>query len=261
MTGMERAAHSTLQRVEGASLAYVHVDGALPTVVFLGGYASDMSGAKALFLEDWARERGQAFLRLDYSGHGQSGGEFAEGSIGAWLADALDVIDFATDGPLLLVGSSMGGWIGLLAALRRRGRVRGFLGIAAAPDFTEDLMWNRFDESQRQALESEGQLHLPSDYTDAPHPVMFHFIEEGRDHLLLRGVIPFDGPVRLVQGLADPDVPWDTSVKIAEQLESDDVRIILAKSGDHRLSEPDDLALIAATLEELLERVRACPVC
>ncbi|HYE01309.1 MAG TPA: alpha/beta hydrolase [Alphaproteobacteria bacterium] len=238
---------------DGTRLAYCRSGGRGPGVVFLGGFRSDMTGTKAVALEAWCRAEGRAFLRLDYSGHGASDGAFAEGTVGRWAADALAVFDAATEGPQVLVGSSMGGWIALLLALARRERVAGLVGIAAAPDFTEDLMWGRFTEGQRRTLMEAGALHVPSAYSAEPTPLTRRLIEEGRDHLLLRGPIDLPVPVRLLHGMADPDVPWETSLRLAGALTGGDVRLTLVKDGDHRLSRPADIALIGRIVGELLE--------
>ncbi len=222
-------------------------------MVFLPGYASDMTGSKALHLESVCTASGHGFLRLDYSGHGASSGRFVDGTIGQWTDDAVLVIAEVTRGPLILVGSSMGGWIMLLAALALRERVAGLVGIAAAPDFTEDLMWDGFDAEQRAALERDAVLTLPSDTVDDPYPVTLELIEEGRQHLLLRSAIELDCPVRLIHGLADTDVPWQTSARLAERLVSDDVTLTLIKGGGHRLSEPRELDLIAGVLSTLID--------
>ena len=212
-----------------------------------------MTGTKALALESYARRRGQAFLRFDYQGHGQSSGRFEDGSIGRWVEDAVAALDSLTEGPQVLVGSSMGGWIMLLAALARPQRIAALVGIAAAPDFTEDLMWRRFPAEVRAAIEKKGVYHLPSDYSESPYPITKQLIEEGRRHLLLQAPIPLRCPVRLLQGQRDPDVPWQTALRLAEQLESDDVEVTLVKAGDHRLSEARDLARLEATLDRLLD--------
>ncbi len=206
-----------------------------------------MQGSKALALEAWCAERGQAFLRLDYAGHGQSGGVFEEGTIGSWTADAGAVIDAVAPGPILLVGSSMGGWIALLLALERPGRVTALVGVAAAPDFTEDLMWESMMPHEREALARDGVLHAPSAYGE-PTPVTRRLIEDGRTRLLLRAPIPIRCPVRLVQGQRDPDVPWERALHLAQRLESDDVQVLLIKDGDHRLSRDADLAALCETV-------------
>lgn len=240
-----------LDRGDGVELAWAREDGRSPTVVFLAGFRSDMTGEKATALAAFCAARGQAMLRFDYSGHGASGGRFEDGTIGRWAEDALTVIDRASQGPLILVGSSMGGWIALLAARARPERVAGLLGIAAAPDFTEVLMWQAMSFEQRAALMSHGVLQVPSQYGD-PYPITRALIEDGRNHLLLHERIAIDCPVRLLHGQCDPDVPWEFALRIAEQLTSLDVRIILVKDGDHRLSRPQDLALLRQTLTALL---------
>ena len=247
----EAAPPQRLPRQEDDFLAYHSSAGRAPGIVFLGGFLSDMTGAKALALESYARRRGQAFLRFDYQGHGQSSGHFEEGNVGRWAADAVAALDDLTEGPQVLVGSSMGGWIMLLAALARPQRVAALVGVAAAPDFTEDLMWRRFPAEVRAAIEQKGVYHLPSDYSESPYPITKQLIEEGRRHLLLQDPIPLHCPVRLLQGQRDPDVPWQTTLRLAEKLESDDVEVTLIKAGDHRLSEPLDLARLEATLDRL----------
>ena len=242
-----------LARPQDESLAYHSTAGRAPGIIFLGGFLSDMTGTKATALEAYARERGQAFLRFDYQGHGQSSGRFEDGTIGRWAEDAVAAIDALTTGPQVLVGSSMGGWIMLLAALARPQRVAALVGIAAAPDFTEDLMWQRFPEEVKAEIETKGVYYEPSDYAETPYPLTKHLIEEGRRHLLLRAAIPLACPVRLLHGMRDPDVPWETALRLAERLESRDVEVTLVKDGDHRLSEPADLRRLTATLDRLLD--------
>ena len=242
-----------LTRPDGETLAYHSIAGRAPGIIFLGGFMSDMSGTKATTLEAFARRRGQAFLRFDYQGHGESSGRFEDGSIGRWSEDAIAALDELTEGPQVLVGSSMGGWIMLLAALARPERIAGLLGIAAAPDFTEDLMWAAYSAEIRATIETEGVYHEPSDYSETPYPITKHLIEDGRRHLLLRAPIPLTCPVRLLQGMRDEDVPWQTALRLAEALESEDVEMTLVKAGDHRLSEPVDLQRLEATLQRLLD--------
>jgi pimeloyl-ACP methyl ester carboxylesterase len=245
----------TLERPDGTLLAYHKTEGRKPGIVFLSGYMSDMTGSKAAFLEEHCRRQGRAFLRFDYRGHGQSSGAFTDGTIGAWASDAVAMLDEVAEGPQVLVGSSMGGWLMLLAALARPERVAGLLGIAAAPDFTEELMWETFSDEVKETLRSEGVYREPSPYGDAPYTVTLRLIEEGRDHLLLDGPVPLTCPVRLLHGMADPDVPYAVSLRLAEQLAADDVEIQLVKRGDHRLSTEDDLARLAATLDALCARI------
>jgi pimeloyl-ACP methyl ester carboxylesterase len=241
----------------GGELAYARLPGAGPAVVFLAGFRSDMQGSKALALRDVCAARGQEFLRFDYSGHGASDGEFEAGCIGDWANDAVLALDHLTRAKeVVLVGSSMGGWIALLLALRRKGRVRGLIGIAPAPDFTDALMWPAFTEAQRAELLRQGVLHLPSQYGE-PTPVTRRLIEDGRQHLLLGAPIPLPIPVRVLQGMEDPDVPWRHALRLAEALASTDVQLALIKGGDHRLSRPADLALLARTLEALLQDLSA----
>jgi pimeloyl-ACP methyl ester carboxylesterase len=232
-------------------IAYRRIPGKSPGVVFCTGFMSDMTGSKAVVIEQFAREAGLACLRFDYSGHGESEGKFAEGSIGAWFADAVAAFDALTQGPQIIVGSSMGGWIALLLARARPQRVKALVGIAAAPDFTEDLMWGEMPPATRAELMDKGVIHQPSQYGEEPYTITKKLIEDGRDHLVLRGPLEFAGPVRLLHGMKDTDVPWRLAPKIAETLTSDDVRVTLIKDGDHRLSRDQDLALLRATLAEL----------
>jgi pimeloyl-ACP methyl ester carboxylesterase len=253
---MERAevdmpSEGRLDRGDGVELAWSKLEGRGPTVVFLPGYGSDMNGNKATALAVFCEQRGQAMLRFDYSGHGASGGRFEDGTIGTWSADALTAIDRLTEGPLVLIGSSMGGWIALLSALARRERVAGLIGIAAAADFTETLMWPALSFEQRAALLKSGIIHRPSRYGD-PTPITRALIEDGRNHLVLTGPIPLDCPVRLLHGQADPDVPSEMALRIADKLAGSDVQVILVKDGDHRLSRPRDLAVLRRTLLALL---------
>jgi pimeloyl-ACP methyl ester carboxylesterase len=231
-------------------LAWHRVEGRGPAVLFCGGYTSDMTGTKALALERWCRGQGRGFVRFDYSGHGRSDGRFEDGTIGAWAEDALAILDGVTAGPLIVVGSSMGGWIMLLIALARPERVRALLGIAAAPDFTEDLLLPEASEAQRRDLARQGFWMQPSAY-GAPYPVTARLIEDGRSHLLLRGPIATSCPVHLLHGQRDLDVPWQTALRLAERLRSEDVTIELVKAGDHRLSSEADLVRITAALERL----------
>lgn len=233
-----------LDRGDGVGLAWARLAGRGPTVVFLSGFKSDMTGSKAETLAAWCAAQGRAMLRFDYSGHGASGGAFADGTIGRWAADARCAVERLTTGPVVLVGSSMGGWIALLTALALPGRVAGLVGIAAAPDFTEDLIWQAMAPPERARLIRDGVLHVPSLYGD-PYPLTRALIEDGRSHLLLGGEIALDCPVRLLHGQRDPDVPWETSLRIARAVRSADVRVVLVKDGDHRLSRQGDLALLA----------------
>jgi pimeloyl-ACP methyl ester carboxylesterase len=240
-----------LARQGGGRLAWIRAAGRGPTVVFLPGYRSDMTGEKATTLAAFCAARGQAMLRFDYSGHGASDGAFEDGTIGIWAADALAAVDALTEGKLLLVGSSMGGWIALLTTLARPSRVAGLIGIAAAPDFTETLMWAAMAPAERAALLRDGVLRVPSQYGE-PYAITRALIEDGRNHLLLNRPLAIDCPIRLLHGQRDPDVPWETALRIAERVAGDDVRITLIKDGDHRLSRPHDLELLRQTLDALL---------
>lgn len=248
------SAPETFRTEDGETIAYHRTAGQGPGILFCGGFMSDMTGTKAMTLEAFARDRGQAFTRFDYRGHGQSSGAFADGTIGKWRDDALAVFDRLTDGPQIVVGSSMGGWIALLLAIARPERVAGLVGVAAAPDFTEDLMWAEFDEDVRQKLLTERVYHEPSEYSEEPYTITMDLIEEGRNHLVMRGPIPIRAPVRLLHGMRDSSVPHRLSVLLAERLETDDVQVHLVKDGDHRLSTDRDLALLTRAVAELVER-------
>ncbi len=248
---MRTMEHGRIDNGGGTALAWRRLAGRGPAVVFLPGYRSDMTGDKARALAALCRERGQALLLFDYSGHGASGGDFTDGTIGRWTADALAAVDALTQGPLVLVGSSMGGWIGLLAALARPGRVAGFVGVAAAPDFTERLMWDSMMPAERAALQRDGVLHVPSQYGE-PTPVTLALIEEGRRHLVMDAPIPLACPVRLLHGQQDADVPWETALRLAARIEGADVQLLLVKDGAHRLSRPGDLALLRQAVLPLL---------
>jgi pimeloyl-ACP methyl ester carboxylesterase len=231
--------------------------GSAPGLVWLGGYKSDMKGTKAQALADWAREHGRACVRFDYSGHGESGGAFTAGTIGRWLADSLAVFDAFCIGPQILVGSSMGGWIALLLirALRQRGEagaanVAGVVLIAPAVDFTEELMWKRFTPEIKSELEAKGFWQRPSEYSPDPYIVTKQLIEEGRHHLLLGGMIETGCPVRILQGVEDPDVPWQHAKALVARLASDDVVLTLIKDGDHRLSRPEDIERLIRAVAE-----------
>ena len=243
-----------LAREDGATIAYHRRTGRRPGVVFLGGFMSDMTGTKARALDAFCAARGQAYLRFDYFGHGASSGAFADATVGHWKDDALAVLDQLTQGPQVLVGSSLGGWLMLLAALARPERVAALVGIAAAPDATEDLMWARFPPPVRDEIMRAGAARLPSDYSPEGYLFTRRLIEEGRQHLVMRGPIPVACPVRLLHGMRDPDVPWQTSLALAERLQGRDVEVTLLKDGDHRLSSESDLALLTRTLAALLYR-------
>lgn len=236
---------------DGLSLAFECQDGAAPTFVWLGGFKSDMDGTKAQALAQWARDRGQGFVRFDYSGHGRSGGRFEDGTISRWLSDALAVIDTQTAGPLVLVGSSMGAWISLLTARARPARVAGLLLIAPAADFTERLMWPSFGPEVRREIEETGRWSRPSAYDPEPYVITRGLIEDGRRNLIMDAPIPFPGPVRILQGGQDPDVPAAHARALADLIESPDLGFDLVADGDHRLSRPQDLERLVRTADAL----------
>lgn len=255
MQDMEQADHMTSP--QGRRLAYHRLSGAGPGVVFLGGFKSDMEGTKAIHLHDRASRSGRAFLRFDYSGHGQSSGSFTDGCIGDWAEDAAAAIGALTDGPQILVGSSMGGWIALMVARAMPGRVAGMVGIAAAPDFTEDGMWASFDAAQREEITAKGRLELPSDYSDEPYVITRRLIEDGREHLVLRAPLDLPVPVRFLQGTADADVDRSVAERLLDHASGPDMRLTLVKGADHRFSTPDCLALMGAALDEVSARAGA----
>ncbi|MBL8546259.1 MAG: alpha/beta hydrolase [Hyphomonadaceae bacterium] len=226
---------------QGVRIAYERVEGDSPTFVWLGGFKSDMAGTKAQTLADWAHETGQAFVRFDYSGHGRSGGRFEDGTISSWLGDTLAVLDQLTSGPLVLVGSSMGGWLALLAARARPDRVSGLLLIAPAADFTERLIWRRLTPKEQRQMLANGRLEQPSEYSPEPNIITRDLIEDGRKHLVMDGPIPFNGPCYILQGQADPDVPREHVIELASLITTDNALLHLIKDGDHRLSRPEDL--------------------
>lgn len=237
---------------QGRRIAYNRLEGGGPGVMFLGGFKSDMTGTKAVALEGWARAQGRAFLRFDYSGHGESSGKFEEGAISDWFEDALAALEDLTAGPQVLVGSSMGGWISLLLARAVPERVAGLVTIAAAPDFTEDSMWDGFSAAQREELMARGRVELPSDYADSPYVITRRLIEDGRNHLVLRAPLALPFPVRLLHGTADADVPMDRALKIMDHAEGSDIRVTYVKGADHRFSSDECLRLIEAAVAELI---------
>jgi pimeloyl-ACP methyl ester carboxylesterase len=234
-------------------------EGASPGLVWLGGFKSDMQGTKAMALDQWAGAQGRACIRFDYSGHGESGGAFNEGTIGRWLEDSAAVFATFARGPQVLVGSSMGGWLALLLArdLKARGAgdapaasVAGLVLIAPAVDFTEELMWKKFSPEVKRQIETTGAWQRPSQYSEAPYEITRGLIEDGRRHLLLGGLIETGCPVRILQGVQDPDVPWNHAVALTSRLARDDVVLTLVKDGDHRLSRPEDIERLIAAVAE-----------
>ncbi|AMN38786.1 alpha/beta hydrolase [Rhodoplanes sp. Z2-YC6860] len=235
--------------------------GQMPGVFWLGGFKSDMQGTKAVALDEWAARTGRACLRFDYSGHGESGGAFTDGTIGRWLEDAVAVFERFAKGPQVVVGSSMGGWIALLLsrALRQRaalgtkfqGSLAGLVLVAPAPDFTEELMWKKFSPDQKRQIETKGFWERPSEYSAEPYVITRDLIEDGRKHLVLGGLIETGCPVRILQGVQDADVPWQHAMELSSRLARDDVVMTLVKDGDHRLSRPEDIERLIAAVSEL----------
>ena len=229
-------------------------DGAAPGLFWMSGFKSDMQGGKALALDAWAAEHKRACVRFDYSGHGESGGAFVDGTIGRWLEDSLAVFDAACQGPQVIIGSSMGGWMALLAARAMAEPPAGLVLIAPAADFTEELMWARFPEETKRTIIEHGVYLRPSQYSPHPTPITRRLIEEGRDHLLLGGPVSVGAPVHILQGMDDPDVPWRHALRLVECLAEDDVVVTLIKDGDHRLSREEDLARIVEAVDGIAPR-------
>jgi len=250
----------TIEVGEGASRRTIAVrqrTGKGPGLIWLGGFKSDMKGTKAEALDQWAKDQGRACIRFDYSGHGESGGDFAVGTIGRWLEESCAVFENFCDGPYVAIGSSMGGWISLLLAralrekkLRGKGSLAGLVLIAPAVDFTEVLMWQRFTPEIKKQIEATGSWQRPSEYSQEPYLITKELIEEGRKHLLLGGLIETGCPVRILQGVKDEDVPWEHAVALVSRLARDDVVLTLVKDGDHRLSRPEDIERLLAAVAE-----------
>lgn len=239
-------------RLAGIRLAYEFLPGDGPVIMFCPGYASDMTGSKAMALDSWCQRQGRALLRFDYAGHGASDGVFIENGIGDWAADAGFILNHvAATRDVILVGSSMGGWISLLLGAQLGARAKAMVLIAPAPDFTEKLMSRELTEEQRQTLETTGVVYQPSEY-GAPLPFSRALIERSAAHLVMRTPIRLSCPVRILHGMKDEAVPWQLSLKLVENLENEDVRLVYIKNGDHRLSSPEDLALLEQTLAALL---------
>ncbi|HBR39994.1 alpha/beta hydrolase [uncultured Sulfitobacter sp.] len=239
-----------LETPQGRRLAYHKTEGTGPCVVFLGGLKSDMMGTKAVFLEDWAKREGRAFLRFDYSGHGESSGAFTEGCIGDWAEDTLAAVEALTEGPILPVGSSMGGWQSLLLVRALPARIAGLVTIAAAPDFTEDGYWASFTEAQKKTLAETGQVELPSDYME-PYIITRRMIEDGRKQLVLRDPLHLPFPTRFLQGTADTAVSVATAVRLLEHAQGPDMQLQLVKDADHRFSDDRCLELLIQAVEEV----------
>lgn len=249
---------SILTRPDGTAIAYHHLPGKnkpdkMPGVIFCGGFMSDMEGGKALAMEAHCRATGQSFTRFDYRGHGSSSGDFADGTIGLWKEDALAVLDEVTSGPQIVVGSSMGGWIMLLMAAARPARIHALVGIAPAPDFVL-RMWAEFPTDVQAEIMREGRFARPSEYGDEPYIITRNLIEDGRANLVLDKPLALHCPVRILHGMQDPDVPWRLSLDLVDKLQSGDVEVTFIKNGDHRLSEPADLARLLKTVDGLSAR-------
>lgn len=252
---------SYLETSTGRRIAYHQTAGTGPGIVFLGGLKSDMGGTKAIYLQDWAERTGRAFLRFDYSGHGESSGDFTDGCIGDWAADAKETIATLTEGPQVLIGSSMGGWISLLVAREMPEKLAGLVGIAAAPDFTEDSMWAGFSDEQKAELSAKGRVELPSDYDDGPYVITRRMIEDGRNQLVLRSPLRLDVPVRFLQGTADVDVPMGVALNLLNHAEGADIRLTLVKGADHRFSTDACLTLLCENVEAVLARIAGQACC
>jgi len=240
-----------LEREDGERVAWKAVAGTGPTVVWLGDFMSDMAGTKAQALADWAAANGRAFVRFDYLGHGESSGAFRDGTISRWREDSLAVIDQLTEGPLVLVGSSMGGWISCLVGAVRAERLAGMVLIAPAADFTEKLMLPGFPPEAHAALAATGEWIRASLYDEGGYPITRNLLEDGARWSILPGPVPIEVPVRILQGGEDPDVPWMHALALAQALKGEDVVFSLIKDGDHRRSRPQDIARLLAALEEL----------
>lgn len=240
----------------GRNIAYHQSAGAGPGVIFLGGFRSDMTGTKATYLEAQAQAQGRAFLRFDYSGHGVSDGVFEQGCIGDWAADARDVLEMMTTGPQILVGSSMGGWIALLLARALPNRVAGLVGVAAAPDFMEDMIWSSLAPDQQTDLMAKGRIEMPS-VMPTPDIITRRMIEDGRNQFVLRKSLPLPMPVRLLHGTADTDAPFEVGLRLLAHATGPDIRLSLVKDAEHRFSTPDCLAMISAAIAEITQRAQA----
>ncbi len=242
------------------AIAWRQVSGATPTFVWLGGFRSDMTGTKAQAISDHCEQAGRAFLRFDYSGHGESGGAFEDGTISKWLSETLAVLDELTDGPLILVGSSMGGWIALravqeMAAANRSGRIAGLILLAPAPDFTARMLEHELTDEEKAVLEKTGRHEVPTPYGPEPNIFTKALFDDGQANRVLTGPIDTHCPVHIIQGMNDPDVPWQTAQDLMERLPSDDVTLTYVKDGDHRLSREQDIALLLRVCDIMVEQV------
>ena len=245
-----------LQRQDGATIAYYKSLGRAPGVVFIHGFMSNMTGVKAVCLEQWCQAQKRAFLRFDCFGHGQSSGDFQDGTVGRWVDDTVTVLKELTDGPQILVGSSIGGWIALLAALQWPARIAGFVGLAVAADFTEDIIWRRLSYAQRKEIARHHVLYIPDhDNSESSCIISRALIADGRRHLLLKGNIAVTCPIRLIHGLGDREVPWQTALRLQEKIVSSNVIITLIKDGNHSLSRKKDLEYLIKVVKDLIETV------
>lgn len=240
----------------GGELAYHKTEGSQPGVVFLGGFRSDMTGTKAVALEEFCKKSGRQFIRFDYRGHGQSSQKFEECVLGDWRQDVSAILDELCDGPQILIGSSMGGWLMLLAALDRPEKVSALIGIASAPDFTEHLLLDSFSGEQVEALRKKGSIEVPNCYDEEPYIITYNFIAESGEHLVLDNEIPIHCPVHLIHGLQDEDVPWEFSVTLNEKLATKRVKTTLVDDGDHRMSSEKHLRIITKTLSKMLTELQ-----
>jgi len=243
-----------LSTKSGDKIAYKMSSGRGPTLIWCGGLKSDMEGGKATHLHDWAIQEKRNYIRFDYFGHGQSTGLFRDGTISQWSNDVVQIMDELTMDDVILIGSSMGGWASLLAALKRSKKVKALILIAPAPDFTEKLMWKNWTDEQRETLINDGILYVPSDYEE-PYEYSQTLMEDGRVNQILDNPIKFDGPVKILQGAQDAVVPWEHSKKIVDMITSPDVDYTLVKNGDHSLSSPEDLTRLVSVVQALCDKI------
>ena len=254
MTHEEKPSPSLLDHNGGQIAYHAHLIDGQPTIVFLHGHGSDMDGTKALVVEEWAKQQKFGFIRFDYFGHGQSSGDMMDGTISIWKADCLAIIDQLVDGSCYLVGSSLGGWLMLLVAMERHDRIAGIVGIAAAPDFTEDLIWNELTPQQQADMEASGKISVPNPYSEGDVIYPYQLITDGRKNMILNAPIPITCPVRLLHGYKDEEVPWQTANRIADAITGDDVDVLFDADANHRFSEPNQLDTLLATLAEITRK-------